>query len=158
MRVPVIRNITVRTAANTTAWTLDKTQTNAHEAFFYIECVCNAWFTLEILSRFVASPNKCEFIKASVNIIDYIATLSFYIDLVRKLQRSLPPKTEVLRRNVCGKVTATKITISRTPLFCPARNAISKRRRLLESRSNRSDFVPRISTVYRIDVESIIDF
>lgn len=82
MRVPVIRNITVKTAANLTAWTLDKTQTNAHEAFFYIECVCNAWFTVEIVSRFVASPNKCDFIKASVNIIDYIATLSFYIDLV----------------------------------------------------------------------------
>ncbi|KAJ1522001.1 hypothetical protein ONE63_002323 [Megalurothrips usitatus] len=81
MRVPVIRNITVKTAANVTAWTLDKTQTNAHEAFFYIECVCNAWFTVEIVSRFVASPNKCDFIKASVNIIDYIATLSFYIDL-----------------------------------------------------------------------------
>lgn len=35
--------------------------------------------------RFISSPNKCEFLKSSVNIIDYIATLSFYIDLV--LQR-----------------------------------------------------------------------
>ncbi|XP_054265700.1 potassium voltage-gated channel protein Shaw-like [Macrosteles quadrilineatus] len=85
MRVPVIVNITVNTSHNTAGWTLDKTQTNAHVAFFYIECVCNAWFTLEILIRFVASPNKCDFIKASVNIIDYIATLSFYIDLT--LQR-----------------------------------------------------------------------
>lgn len=82
MRVPIIKNITVNTSHNTTAWVLDKTQTNAHEAFFYIECVCNAWFTFEILVRFVASPNKCEFVKASVNIIDYIATLSFYIDLI----------------------------------------------------------------------------
>ena len=82
MRVPVIRNITVNTSYNTSAWTLDKTQTNAHEAFFYIECVCNAWFTLEFFIRFIASPNKWEFIKASVNIIDYVATLSFYIDLV----------------------------------------------------------------------------
>lgn len=82
MRVPVIHNITVRTTFNTSAWTLDKTQTNAHDAFFYIECLCNAWFTFEILMRFIASPNKCEFIKASVNVIDYIATLSFYIDLL----------------------------------------------------------------------------
>lgn len=82
MRVPVIHNITVRTTLNTSAWTLDKTQTNAHDAFFYIECLCNAWFTFEILMRFIASPNKCEFIKASVNVIDYIATLSFYIDLL----------------------------------------------------------------------------
>ncbi|XP_046397083.1 potassium voltage-gated channel protein Shaw [Ischnura elegans] len=94
MRVPVIRNFTVSTSpqpsshrgsGGTLAWTLDKTQTNAHEAFFYIECVCNAWFSLEILTRFVASPDKWEFAKASVNIIDLIATLSFYIDLV--LQR-----------------------------------------------------------------------
>ncbi|XP_055685629.1 potassium voltage-gated channel protein Shaw [Lutzomyia longipalpis] len=82
MRVPIIRNITVRTANGSTSWVLDKAQTNAHLAFFYIECVCNAWFTLEILVRFISSPNKCNFIKSSVNIIDYIATLSFYIDLV----------------------------------------------------------------------------
>lgn len=82
MRVPVIKNITVRTANGSLAWVLDKTTTNAHIAFFYIECVCNAWFTFEILVRFISSPNKCEFIKSSVNIIDYIATLSFYIDLV----------------------------------------------------------------------------
>jgi len=85
MRVPVIKNITVQTASNSTAWTLDKFQTNPHDAFFYIECVCNAWFTLEILVRLVASPNKKAFITSSVNIIDYIATLSFYIDLT--LQR-----------------------------------------------------------------------
>ncbi|XP_059617470.1 potassium voltage-gated channel protein Shaw-like [Phlebotomus argentipes] len=82
MRVPIIRNITVRTANGSSSWVLDKAQTNAHLAFFYIECVCNAWFTLEILVRFISSPNKCNFIKSSVNIIDYIATLSFYIDLV----------------------------------------------------------------------------
>jgi potassium voltage-gated channel Shaw-related subfamily C protein 1 len=78
----MIRNITVNTATNRTAWTLDKKGTNAHEAFFYIECVCNAWFTFEILIRFICSPSKCQFIRASVNIIDYIATLSFYIDLI----------------------------------------------------------------------------
>ncbi|KAI9560919.1 hypothetical protein GHT06_011874 [Daphnia sinensis] len=81
MRVPVIRNVTVHTSFNSTAWTLDKTQTNAHEAFFYIEAVCNTWFTIEILMRFIACPNKFLFVRASVNIIDYVATLSFFIDL-----------------------------------------------------------------------------
>ncbi|XP_055550336.1 potassium voltage-gated channel protein Shaw-like isoform X2 [Wyeomyia smithii] len=85
MRVPVIRNHTVKTANGSTAWVLDKSHTNAHVAFFYIECVCNAWFTLEILVRFISSPHKCEFITSSVNIIDYIATLSFFVDLI--LQR-----------------------------------------------------------------------
>lgn len=80
MRVPVIIKNTV-THGNTTSWALEKTHTNAHDAFFYIECVCNAWFTLEFVIRIVASPNRCEFIKSSVNLIDMIATLSFYIDL-----------------------------------------------------------------------------
>ncbi|XP_064108387.1 potassium voltage-gated channel protein Shaw-like isoform X2 [Macrobrachium nipponense] len=82
MRVPVIENVTVTTAENTTAWTLDKKATNAHEAFFYIECVCNTWFTFEILIRFIASPNKLMFLRASVNMIDFIATLSFYVDIL----------------------------------------------------------------------------
>lgn len=49
MRVPEVKKNIVRTANGSIAWTLDKTQTNAHIAFFYIECVCNAWFTFEIL-------------------------------------------------------------------------------------------------------------
>ena len=51
MRVPVIRNITFKTGNNVTAWTLDKHSTNPHDAFFFIECICNAWFSLEILVR-----------------------------------------------------------------------------------------------------------
>ncbi|KAK0084669.1 hypothetical protein PV325_006605 [Microctonus aethiopoides] len=66
---------------NTTNHVLDKISTNAHDAFFYIECTCNAWFSFEFLMRITASPNRWEFIKSSVNIIDMIATLSFYIDL-----------------------------------------------------------------------------
>ncbi len=82
MRVPIVKNVTVDTPVNiTNNWSLDKIATNAHPAFFYIECVCNAWFTFEILVRFVASPSKSDFTRASVNIIDYIATFSFYIDL-----------------------------------------------------------------------------
>ena len=53
MRVPVIHNVTVASTTNQTAWTLDKHGTNAHDAFFYLECLCNAWFTFELLIRFV---------------------------------------------------------------------------------------------------------
>ena len=52
MRVPVIRNVTIKSGPNmTTSWTLDKHSTNAHEAFFYVECICNAWFSIEIIVR-----------------------------------------------------------------------------------------------------------
>ena len=64
MRVPVIKNITVWTSFNTTAWTLDKYQTNAHQAFFFVECVCNAWFTIEIIMRFLSCPNKFLFLRS----------------------------------------------------------------------------------------------
>lgn len=90
MRVPVIKNITLFKDANSTQkiWTLEKKRTDAHEAFFYIECVCNAWFTFEIIIRFVVSYNKLEFIRAPVNIIDIVATLSFYLDfLLTQLQK-----------------------------------------------------------------------
>lgn len=96
MRVPVIRSDTVTTASRNQSWKLDKVQTNAHVAFFYIECVCNAWFTLEILVRFISSPNKCEFIKSSVNIIDYIATMSFYIDLILQKYASHVENADIL--------------------------------------------------------------
>ena len=31
--------------------------------------------------RFISCPNKCDFLKSSVNVIDYVATISFYTDL-----------------------------------------------------------------------------
>lgn len=85
MRVPVIVNKTVSYPPNITAWTLDKTKTEAHEAFFFIESVCNAWFSFEIVTRFCVSPKKLEFICAPINVIDFIATMSFYSDML--LQR-----------------------------------------------------------------------
>ena len=64
MRVPLIKNITVTTSNQTVGWTLDKYETQAHQAFFFIECICNAWFTIEILFRFVSCPNKFDFLKS----------------------------------------------------------------------------------------------
>ena len=34
-----------------------------------------------IFFRFMSCPNKCNFLKSSVNVIDYVATISFYTDL-----------------------------------------------------------------------------
>ena len=80
MRVPVIHNATVllhrspshsvpgplpappshpvnRTSNNARSltWILAKRKTQPHEAFFMIECVCNAWFTFELAIRSVSS-------------------------------------------------------------------------------------------------------
>lgn len=82
MRTPVIRNATVNiTNENTSqAWILTKVSSDPHIAFLYIEIVCNIWFTVEIAIRFLVSPRKKEFVKSYVNIIDFVATLSFYFD------------------------------------------------------------------------------
>lgn len=82
MRVPVIQNVTVRLPNNRTDWSLDKVATNPHEAFQIIETICNIWFTFELLMRFISCPSKLAFAKSIVNIIDFTATLSFYIDLL----------------------------------------------------------------------------
>ena len=40
------------------------------------------WFTFEIIIRFIVSPKKFAFVKSPVNIIDFLATLSFYLDIL----------------------------------------------------------------------------
>ncbi|XP_028167162.1 potassium voltage-gated channel protein Shaw-like, partial [Ostrinia furnacalis] len=69
-----------------------------HVAFFYIELVCNVWFTIELLVRSVVAPNIIEFVKSPVNIIDFIATLSFYMDVVVELTvvRQYVDKADIL--------------------------------------------------------------
>ncbi|XP_059146202.1 potassium voltage-gated channel protein Shaw-like isoform X3 [Physella acuta] len=82
MRVPVLRNATTQTGNGSYSWRLEKKETEPHEAFFYIECASNAWFTFEIIIRFAVAPQKLKFLKAPVNIIDIVATLSFYLDFM----------------------------------------------------------------------------
>jgi len=46
-------------------WMLRKQKTTPHEAFFLIECVCNAWFTFELAVRcehsLLSMDRECEF-------------------------------------------------------------------------------------------------
>ncbi|KAK4874978.1 hypothetical protein RN001_014338 [Aquatica leii] len=49
--------------------------------FVTIEHFCNAWFTFELTVRLIVAPNVIQFMKSPVNVIDFVATLSFYIDM-----------------------------------------------------------------------------
>ena len=45
-------------------------------------CLVSVWFTFEIITRFIVSPKKFAFVRSPVNVIDFLATLSFYLDIL----------------------------------------------------------------------------
>ncbi|KAM3719459.1 Potassium voltage-gated channel protein Shaw [Dirofilaria immitis] len=78
LRIPDI-DIELRNGSTHTLF-VTKIATRAHPAFFYIEFISNIWFTMELLIRFIFSPKISKFIRQPINIIDLVATLSFYVD------------------------------------------------------------------------------
>ena len=90
LRVPVVVNITTSGGSNSSGalWVLDQRTTDQYLAFFYIECACNAWFTFELVVRLAVSPHILPFLRTPVNVIDFVATVSFYLDfLLTRLDR-----------------------------------------------------------------------
>ena len=45
----------------------------------YLEYTLNGWFLFELLLRAAASPSKCEFFKAPMNIVDILAIVPYFI-------------------------------------------------------------------------------
>ncbi|XP_048097898.1 potassium voltage-gated channel subfamily C member 4 isoform X3 [Alosa alosa] len=46
-----------------------------------VEGVCVVWFTFEFLVRVVCCPNKLLFVKNTLNLIDFVAILPFYLEM-----------------------------------------------------------------------------
>lgn len=103
MRVSCADRNETSTFVNYTEYTTLNYPSNCTEPLSFFNAVdhlCNAWFTFEMIIRLIVStflisqptpdcchtlqvsPNVLEFLKSPVNIIDFIATVSFYVDLV----------------------------------------------------------------------------
>ena len=95
LRVPVISNVTMM--KHTLTWHLIRNGDKPNDIFFTVECICNIWFTFEILIRFIASPSYSEFLKKITNIIDGLATLSFYIEVIQLTLMEAVSEVDVLQ-------------------------------------------------------------
>lgn len=63
--------------------TLPSMEKHKH-SLFLLEAVCVAWFTFELVTRFILTPEKFAFVKSFMNIIDLVSILPFYMDLIPK--------------------------------------------------------------------------
>jgi len=52
---------------------------NFLDPFFVIETICTAWFTMEAIVRFIASPSKLRFWRDFKNIVDVAAIVPYYV-------------------------------------------------------------------------------
>ena len=65
--------------------------------WFVISAICNAWFTLEFIIRFACAKRKLAFLKGTLNIIDVLSILPFYVQLVMNSLDAKGGAVEVLR-------------------------------------------------------------
>ena len=63
------------TDENNTMKTIDMHGSSPHQAFFYIECTCNAWFAIELLIRLGSST-----ISTSLQVLELISNIVVHVN------------------------------------------------------------------------------
>eukprot|EP00755_Sulcionema_specki_P030052 Sspe_Gene.93493::Locus_66119_Transcript_2_2_Confidence_0.667_Length_1684::g.93493::m.93493 len=61
--------------------TLPKYYKRDLEAFFIVESICIAWFTIELVIRFATCRDRCSFFKSKFNWIDLLSVIPYYINI-----------------------------------------------------------------------------
>ncbi|XP_032827916.1 voltage-gated potassium channel KCNC1-like [Petromyzon marinus] len=72
---------TTTTATVTTSSSSMDIYIDRHPTLTYIEGVCVVWFTFEFLVRIASCPDKADFVKNTLNIIDFVAIWPFYLEV-----------------------------------------------------------------------------
>lgn len=55
--------------------------TSKKDQYFLIETICIIWFSVELILRFYATPNKLAFVKHTGNIIDFFSILPYFMSV-----------------------------------------------------------------------------
>jgi potassium voltage-gated channel Shaker-related subfamily A protein 4 len=55
--------------------------TSKKDQYFLIETICIIWFSVELILRFFATPNKLAFVKHTGNIIDFFSILPYFMSV-----------------------------------------------------------------------------
>ncbi|XP_067090802.1 potassium voltage-gated channel subfamily C member 1b isoform X2 [Osmerus mordax] len=77
---PIINRTELRVVGNRTEEHI-YSETETVVFLTYIEGMCVVWFTFEFLMRITFCPNKLDFIRNALNIIDFVAILPFYLEV-----------------------------------------------------------------------------
>ncbi|NXJ86921.1 KCNC3 protein, partial [Trogon melanurus] len=77
----VINKTETVATGNGTTGTQTAVEVETEPFLTYVEGTCVVWFTFEFLMRVSFCPDKRDFVKSSLNIIDFVAILPFYLEV-----------------------------------------------------------------------------
>ncbi|KAM6924578.1 voltage-gated potassium channel KCNC4 isoform 1-T1 [Xenentodon cancila] len=75
------RNWTEQVSKDNVTFEVKRNEIVTSPALFMVEGICVVWFTFEFLVRIVCCPHKLVFIRNTLNIIDFVAILPFYLEM-----------------------------------------------------------------------------
>ncbi|XP_029994060.1 voltage-gated potassium channel KCNC4 isoform X2 [Sphaeramia orbicularis] len=76
-----LRNRTEQVVKGNITYEVERLEFVIIPALTHVEGVCVIWFTFEFLVRIICCPDKVVFIKNTLNIIDFVAILPFYLEM-----------------------------------------------------------------------------